>query len=52
MASEVEGFCYVIVSVGQGRPLNTRVWQIAPPPHDAPRRFVEDALEIVDERVV
>lgn len=45
--SEVEGSYYMIVSVHEGRPLNTGVWQIA---EDAPRRFYQLPLEIVDER--
>jgi proteasome lid subunit RPN8/RPN11 len=46
--SEVEGSFYMIVSVHEGRPLNTTVWQIA---DDEPRRFAQLPLEIVDERV-
>lgn len=49
ISSEVEGYCYVITSVSQGRPLNTTVWQIAAA---EPRRFVQLSLEIVDERIV
>lgn len=45
--SEVEGSYYMIVSIHEGRPLNTTVWQIAP---DEPRRFIQLPLEIVDER--
>jgi proteasome lid subunit RPN8/RPN11 len=48
ISSEVEGACYLIVSIHEGRPLNTMVWKIA---DDEPRRFVSLPLEIVDQRV-
>ena len=48
ISSEVEGSYYVIVSIHEGRPLNTTVWKIA---EDEPRRFVSLPLEIVDARV-
>ncbi len=47
--SEVEGAYYVIVAVHQGHPHNTGVWMIA---DDAPRRFAQLPLEIVDEREI
>ena len=43
-----EGSYYVIVSIFQGQPLNTRVWQLA---EDSPKRFIPLSLEIVDEQV-
>ena len=45
--SEVEGSYYMIVSIHEGMPLNSTVWQIAA---DEPRRFAQLPLEIVDER--
>lgn len=45
--SEVEGSLYLIASIYEGQPLNTTVWKIAA---DAPRRFEQLSLEIVDER--
>ena len=42
-----EGSFYLIVSIHEGMPLNSTVWQIS---DDAPRRFVQHPLEIVDVR--
>jgi proteasome lid subunit RPN8/RPN11 len=44
-----EGSYYVIVSVHQGRPLNTGVWSLT---EDGPKRFIQEPLEIVDENVL
>jgi len=49
LSSEVEGYYYMIISIVQGQPLNTGLWQIA---EDEPRRFVQLPLEIVDSQIV
>jgi proteasome lid subunit RPN8/RPN11 len=41
-----EGSYYLIVSMHEGRPLNTGVWALAP---GAPKRFEAEPLEILDE---
>jgi proteasome lid subunit RPN8/RPN11 len=38
---------YLIVSVHEGKPFQTQIWQLA---DDEPRRFKEVGLEIVDEK--
>jgi len=46
LAMAVEGWLYVIVSVREGKPIDTQCRQIAP---DAPRRFTFVPIEIIDE---
>ncbi len=40
---------YLIVSVHEGKPFQTQIWQLA---DDEPRRFKGVALEIMDEKVL
>lgn len=49
MESAWEDVFYLIVSVHDGHPLNTAIWQLA---DTAPRRFEQLPLEIVDEAVM
>jgi proteasome lid subunit RPN8/RPN11 len=44
-----EGSYYLIVSVHEGRPLNTAVWSLA---EDGPNRFIQERLEILDENAL
>ena len=41
-----EGSYYLIASIHEGKPLNTTIWKI----EDEPRRFIQQPLQIVDER--
>ncbi len=44
-----EGSYYLIVSVHEGRPLNTGIWSLW---EESPRRFAPEPLEILDEDVL
>jgi proteasome lid subunit RPN8/RPN11 len=46
-----EGSYYLIVSVHEGRPFNTRIWALAPV-EEGPKRFIQEPLEILDENAL